>query len=81
MPRSFRLDPAMERRLEQVARSRGVPVSTLIREAIARHCDELASHCLRVELADVIGAIDTPGGQARRTGHTFKKLLSGGRRS
>lgn len=80
MSKSFRLDPAMEKRLEQVARAQGVPVSALIREAVSRHCDDIADHSLRAELADVIGCVDSSGGRARRSGHAFKKLLDSGRR-
>jgi len=80
MSKSFRLDPDMERRLERVARAQGVPVSALIREAVSRHCDDIAEHSLRVALDDVIGLVETSGGRARQTGHAFKKLLGGGRR-
>ncbi|HEY3999871.1 MAG TPA: ribbon-helix-helix protein, CopG family [Candidatus Xenobia bacterium] len=80
MARSFRLDPGLEKRLEEVARVQGIPVSALIREAVARHCDEVADHSLRVDLADVIGSIETKGGRAKQTGNAFRKLLKGAHR-
>ena len=75
MPRSFRIDPALEARLLEVAEREGVPVSKVVREAITRYCDEVLGRDLRAELADVIGVIASDGGRADRTGEAFKKLL------
>ena len=41
MAKSFRLDPDLERRLEQAAAREGVPASALIRDAVRRRCDEI----------------------------------------
>lgn len=77
MPRSFRIDPALERRLCEVAEREGVPVSAVVREAIEKHCDTvLGKASLLEEMADYIGAFDSGvGGVAERTGEAFKDLL------
>ena len=76
MPRSFRIDPGLERRLREVAAREAVPISAVVREAIARHCDEVLSTDLRARLADVIGAVRSDGGRAGRTGRAFKAALT-----
>ncbi len=76
MPKSFRIDPALERRLQQVAHNECVSMSAVVREAIARHCDEVLGKDLRGSLADVIGAVQSDGGRARRTGRSFKDALT-----
>ncbi len=76
MAKSFRIDPVLERRLEQVAQREAVPVSVVVREAIARHCDEVLGKDLRASLVDVIGAVESGGGRARRTGRAFTEALA-----
>ncbi len=76
MPKSFRIDPGLERRLLEVAEREAVPVSAVVREAIARHCDQVLGKDLRASLADVIGAVQSDGGRARRTGRKFKDALT-----
>jgi predicted transcriptional regulator len=76
MPKSFRIDPSLERRLQEVAEREAVPVSAVVREAIARHCDEVLGTDLRASLADVIGAVQSEGGRARRTGRAFADALA-----
>jgi predicted DNA-binding protein len=76
MAKSFRIDPMLERRLDEVARRRAVPVSVVVREAIARHCDEVLGEDLRSQMADVIGVVHSGGGRAERTGEAFKRLLA-----
>ena len=76
MPRSFRIDPSLERRLREIAAREAVPVSAVVREAIARHCDEVLGRDLRARLADVIGVVQSDGGRARRTGRAFKDALA-----
>jgi len=66
----------MEKKLEQVARLQGVPVSEVIREAVAIHCEKFGGQNLREDLADVIGAVESGGGRADRTGDAFKRLLA-----
>lgn len=76
MPRSFRIDEHLERRLQEVAERRAVPVSAVVREAIARHCDDVLGHNPAAALADVIGAVESEGGRARRTGRAYKEALA-----
>ena len=80
MPRSFRIDLSLERRLREVAAREAVPVSAVVREAIARHCDEVLGADLPARLADVIGVVQSDGGRARRTGRAFKDALAARRR-
>jgi len=75
MPRSFRIDPALEARLREVAEREGVPVSTVVREAITRYCDEVLGTDLRERLAYFIGVGEGEGGLAERTGEAFTELL------
>ncbi len=76
MPRSFRLDPSLERRLREVAARRAVPVSAVVREAIRRHCDEVLADQVGGRLADVIGVVQSDGGRARHSGRAFKEALA-----
>ena len=75
MAKSFRLDPDLERRLEQAAAREGVPASALIRDAVRRRCDEVLGGTLRDELGEIIGAVDVGDDQASRTGDAFAELL------
>jgi predicted DNA-binding protein len=76
MPRSFRLDPTLERRLCEAAEREGVPVSAVVREAIEKHCDAVLGRSLFDEMADSIGAVEGTGEDlASRTGEVFADLL------
>lgn len=75
MAKSFRLDPDLERRLEQAAARQGVQVSALIREAVRRRCDEVLGGTLLGELGEIVGAVDVGGDHSRRTGEAFSELL------
>jgi hypothetical protein len=76
MPRSFRIDPELERRLCQVAEREGVPVSAVVREAIQKHCDAVLGTDTREQLAYFIGVGEGSGEDlARRTGEAFADLL------
>ena len=75
MAKSFRLDPDLERRLEQAAAREGVPASALIRDAVRRRCDEVLGGTLLDELGDIVGAVDGGGAQSSRTGEAFAALL------
>ena len=77
MPRSFRIDPELERRLCKVAEREGVPVSAVVREAIERHCDSvLGKPSLLEEMADYIGVAEGDGSDySSRTGEAFMDLL------
>jgi len=73
--KSFRLDPDLERRLEQAAARQGVPASVLIRDAVRRRCDELLGGTLLDELGTIVGSVEIGGDQSRRTGAAFSELL------
>jgi predicted transcriptional regulator len=75
MAKSFRLDPDLERRLEQAAAREGVAASALIRDAVRRRCDEVLGGTLLNELGEIVGAIDVGGDRSRRTGEAFAELL------
>ena len=75
MPKSFRIDPVLERRLAEVAARENVPVSTVIREAIVQYCDTALSTDARTRLADVTGIVDTQDASAGKTGQAFTGLL------
>ncbi len=73
--KSFRLDPDLERRIEQAAAREGIPASALIRDAVRRRCDEVLGGTLLHELGDIVGAADNGGDHSRRTGQAFSELL------
>ena len=75
MAKSFRLDPDLERRLEQAAARQGVAASALIRDAVRRRCDEVLGGTLHQDLGEIVGAIDVGGDQSLRTGEAFTELL------
>jgi predicted DNA-binding protein len=76
VPRSFRIDLILERRLCEVAEREGVPVSAVVREAIERHCDAVLGTSLLEEMADYIGVAEGDGSDySRRTGEAFTDLL------
>ena len=76
MPRSFRIDPVLERRLCEVAEREGVPVSAVVREAIERHCNAVLGTSLLEEMADIIGVVEGDGTDlSSRTGEEFTDML------
>jgi predicted DNA-binding protein len=75
MAKSFRLDPELERRLEEAAEREGVPASVLIRDAVRRRCDEVLGGSLLDELGNIVGAVDAGSDRSSRTGDEFAKLL------
>lgn len=74
MPTSVRLTQDLEARLRGIAGSEGVPLSEVVRRAVRRYVDE-AGRSLRVRVADAIGAVESGGGRARRTGEAFKRVV------
>lgn len=76
MPKSFRIDRELERKLARAAGMAGVPESALIREAVSRRCDEILGESLYDRLQDVIGVVDFRGIDARRTGESFRRILA-----
>jgi Ribbon-helix-helix protein, copG family len=76
MAKSFRLDPELQRWLEEAAARQGIPASAFIREAVRRRCEEVLGHSLLDELGDSIGAIAVGGDTSRYTGRAFAELLA-----
>ena len=77
MPKSFRIDPALEERLCEVARREGTTVSAVVREAITRHCDQVLGTSVWSEIADLVGTFHGDGvDRSSRTGEAFKELLA-----
>jgi hypothetical protein len=76
--RSVRLDPELDDLVRRAAAREGASVSEFLRRAAA----DRARHTLEGDddLDDVIGAVRTTGGAARRTGAAFGELLQGRRR-
>ena len=75
MAKSFRLDPELERRLEQAAERQGVPASVLIRDAVRRRCDEVLGGSLLEDLGDLVGSVGDGGDESSPTGVAFTNLL------
>jgi Ribbon-helix-helix protein, copG family len=73
--KSFRLDPELQRRLEEAAARQGVPASELIRDAVRRRCDEVLGNSLRAELGPFVGTLDIGGIRSADTGAAFSDLL------
>ena len=76
MAKSVRLDSNLESRLERAARVLGISQSELIREAVAKRCEEVVRPSLAVRLTPLIGLIKTSGGRARHTGMAFRRALA-----
>jgi hypothetical protein len=76
--RSVRLDPELDELVKRAAAQEGSSVSEFLRLAAA----ERAHHTLKTrdQLEDVIGAVHTTGGVARRSGAAFTEMLSSTRR-
>ena len=76
MPRSFRIDPVLEKRLCEVAEREGVPVSAVVREAIEKHCDAVLGTDTVERLSYFIGIGEGSGGAlASRASEAFGDML------
>jgi hypothetical protein len=79
--RSLRLDPELDRQVQQAAAMKGESVSEFIRRAAAARADETLAEQGRERFADVAGAVHGGGKRARRSGEAFTEALAGtGRR-
>jgi hypothetical protein len=76
--RSIRLDPQLDELVKRAAAQEGSSVSEFIRSAAAERAHRTLA--ARDQLQDVIGAVRTNGGAARRTGSAFGELLQDRRR-
>jgi len=71
--RSVRLDPELDELIRRAAAQEGASVSEFMRRAAADRARRTLG--ARVQLDDVLGAVRTQGGVARRTGAAFGELL------
>ena len=73
--RSVRLDDETESRVRRAAEIEGVSVSEFLRRAASDRSERILSTDAADRLSDVVGAIRSHGGQARRTGSAFGDAL------
>lgn len=78
--KSVRLDAEVEKQLERAAEIAGLSESEFIREAIRRRADQVLGETLEARLVDVIGAVRSKGGRARRAHDQFGEALKKERR-
>jgi hypothetical protein len=71
--RSVRLDPELDELVKRAAAQEGSSVSEFLRLAAAERARRTLAE--RDRLEDVIGAVRTGGGAARRSGKAFGELL------
>lgn len=71
--RSVRLDPELDELVRRAAAQEGASVSEFLRRAAADRARRTLG--ARDQLDDVIGAVRTEGGVARRTGAAFGEIL------
>jgi membrane protein involved in colicin uptake len=76
--RSVRLDPELDELVRRAAAQEGASVSEFLRRAAADRARRALA--ARDQLDDVLGAVRTEGGAARRTGGAFGELLQARRR-
>jgi hypothetical protein len=76
--RSVRLDPELDELVKRAAAQEGSSVSEFLRLAAAERAHRTLE--ARDQLADVIGAVHTSGGVARRSGAAFGEMLASRRR-
>ncbi len=78
--RSLRLDPELDELIRRAAAQEGESVSEFLRRAAAERARRTLAEP-RPGLADVIGAVRSDGGRARRTGEAFGDLVTERQRS
>jgi uncharacterized protein DUF1778 len=69
------LDDETESRVRRAAEIEGVSVSEFLRRAASDRSQRILSNDVADRLSDVLGAIRSHGGQARRTGTAFGDAL------
>ena len=78
MVTTVRFDRRLRERLRRAALAASRSESELIREAVARRCDEVLAGRRDEPLADLIGAVRGDGsGYSRRTSAAFDEVLLG----
>jgi predicted transcriptional regulator len=74
--RSFRLDAALERRLQEAAAREGVSASVFIRHAVEERCDVVLGRSLLDDLGDSVGAFESGRLDTTRTSQAFADFLA-----
>ena len=75
MPKSIRLDKALEEKVDRAARELHLTHSAFIREALNHRCQEVLGETLHDRLAPGIGVYQSGGGRAEQTGKAFRAAL------
>lgn len=73
--KSVRLDPDLQARLKEAARTAGVSESEFIRAAIADRSAATLADRLEGSLTGLVGAIRSKGGRAGKAHERYRELL------
>ena len=73
--RSLRLDPDLDQLVRRAAEREGASVSEFLRRAASERATRTLAERPSDRLADVLGAVRSAGGVARRTGDAFGEAL------
>jgi hypothetical protein len=79
--RSLRLEPELDDRVRRAAAVEGSSVSEFLRSAADERAQRTLAQRTSDRLADVLGSINSGGGQARDSGRAFGDLLDERRRA
>jgi len=79
--RSVRLDKELDELVRRAAAREGESVSEFLRRAASERAHRTLADRPAAHMVDVIGAVRSEGGRARRTGEAFADLLSERQRS
>jgi Protein of unknown function (DUF1778) len=79
--RSLRLDPELDALVRRAAAEEDLSVSEFLRRAAEERAHRTLDRRPSDALEDVVGAVHSSGGRARRTGEAFGQLLAERRRS
>lgn len=74
--KTLRLDPELEKRLQQAAAVTGESLSGFIRRAAGERADTVLAAGGSDDFADVLGVVHGGGGRARHTGEVFVNIVA-----
>ncbi|MGH3502938.1 MAG: DUF1778 domain-containing protein [Nocardioidaceae bacterium] len=74
--KTLRLDPELEKRLQQAAAVTGESLSGFIRRAAGECADTILEAGGSDDFADVLGVVHGGGGRARHTGEAFADVVA-----
>ena len=75
MPKSIRFHPQLEKSLDRASRALNITHSEFIRDAVAKHCDDILATTLFDLLSPTLGVINSTGGRADSSGNSFRRVL------